>query len=103
MEIIMKHKQNVHLNRSMQEIIFVLLLIAVIAVMFCWYTNQNRLRMIERNKTYAFDSAQLKAVQIDNELNNALLRTRTYSYLIGESLAEPNMPQIGRASCRERV
>lgn len=88
----MKHTQNTHLNRSMQELFFVLPLLAVVIVIFCWYTNQNRQRIIERNKNYASNSAYLKAVQIDDELNNALLRIRTYSYLIGESLEKPSLP-----------
>lgn len=88
----MENKRNIHSRKSIQEIIFVLPLLAVVIILFCWYTEKNSRRMIERNKNYAADSAHLKAAQIDDELNNAQLRVRTYSYLIGESLTGPQMP-----------
>ncbi|MDE5897962.1 MAG: response regulator, partial [Treponemataceae bacterium] len=88
----MKLSKCIKERKSIQEVIFVLPLIAAVIVIFCWYTKQNSRRMVERNKTYAADSAGLKAAQIDDELNNALLRIRTYSYFIGGSLAEPSLP-----------
>ena len=50
---------------------------------------QNSIRMEERNKNYAADSARQTAEQIDEELNNALDLIKTYTFFIGESLNEP--------------
>ena len=44
---------------------------------------------MEQNKDYAADSARVKAEQIDDELNNALGRIKTYAYFVGASLTEP--------------
>lgn len=76
-------------KKTLQEITFVMILLAAIIVLFQWYTTQNRRRIGERNKNYAADAAQIKAVQIDEELSNALGRINTYSYFVGESLTEP--------------
>lgn len=76
-------------KKTLQEIMYVLVLLIAIIILFQWYTNQNRERIGERNKNYAADSAQMKAAQIDEELSNALGRINTYSYFVGESLTEP--------------
>ncbi len=76
-------------KKSIQEIIYVLLLIAAIMATFCWYTSQNSKRMEERNKNYASDSARSMALKIDDDLNNALSLINTYSYFAEESLSEP--------------
>lgn len=92
MEIIMKQSQTSKSLKLIWEICYALLMIVAVIILFFWYATQNSRRMIERNKMYAADSARLKAAQIDDELNNALLRIRTYSYLIGESLEKPSLP-----------
>ena len=76
-------------RKSLREIGYVLVLLAVIIVLFGWYTSQNRKRMEERNKNYGADSARLLAVKIDDELNNAKNLINTYAYFVGESLTEP--------------
>ena len=76
-------------RKSLQQVVYVLLLLAAIVVLFQWYTTRNRARIEERNRNYAADSAQLKAVQIDGELSNALSRINTYAFFIEESLSEP--------------
>ncbi len=76
-------------RKSLQEAGYVLLLLAAIIVLFHWYTVQNSRRMEERNKDYAADSAQRKAVQIDAELSSALNLINTYSYYVGQSLDGP--------------
>ena len=76
-------------KKYLHEIIYVLFLIAAIIVLFFWYTTQNSTRMEERNKNYAADSARLMAVQINDDLNNALNLIDTYSYFVGQSLSEP--------------
>ena len=78
-------------KKTLQEISYVVLLLAAIVVLFGWYTNQNRNRMEERNKNYAADSARLKVEQIDVELSNALSRISTYAYFLGEGLTEPEV------------
>lgn len=76
-------------KKSVQQIIYVLPLLAAIIILFHWYTMQNSIRMEERNKNYAADSARQTAEQIDEELNNALDLIKTYTFFIGESLNEP--------------
>ena len=76
-------------RKTIQGAVLVLPFLAAVAVLFYWYTVQNSKRMEERNKNYAADSARLKAVQIDNELKNALYLVNTYAYFVGESLTDP--------------
>ena len=76
-------------KKTLQEIIYVIVLLVAIIVLFQWYTVQNKERIGEQNKNYAADAAQIKAVQIDEELSNALGRINTYAYFVGESLSEP--------------
>lgn len=78
-------------EKNLQGWIYVVLLMVGIIILFQWYTAQNRVRMEERNKDYASDSARQTADKIDKELSNALNRIRTYSYFVGESLAEPEI------------
>ncbi len=75
--------------KSLQGVFYVCILLAAVVALFYWYTVQNSKRMEERNKNYAADSARLKAVQIDNELKNALDLVNTYAYFVGESLTDP--------------
>ena len=76
-------------KKSLQEIIYVVFLLIAIVILFHWYTTQSRIRIEERNKNYAADSAWQTAVKINEELNNALDLIKTYTYFIGESLTEP--------------
>ncbi|MDE6567982.1 MAG: response regulator, partial [Lachnospiraceae bacterium] len=76
-------------NKPLQEIIYAIFLLIAIIFLFLWFTEQNSKRTEKQNRDYAADSAQLKSVQIDEELNNALGRIRTYAYFIGEGLTEP--------------
>ena len=78
-------------EKNLQGWIYVVLLMAGIIILFQWYTTQNRVRMEERNKDYAADSARQTADKIDKELSNALNRINTYSYFVGESLTEPEI------------
>ena len=64
-------------KKSLQQVVYVVFLLAAIVVLFQWYTSRNRERIEERNKNYAADAAQLKADQIDGELRNALNRITT--------------------------
>ena len=78
-------------KKSLQQVVYVLFLLSAIIILFQWYTTQNRERIEERNKNYAADSAQLKAVQIDGELSNALSRIGTYAFFVEEGLSEPEV------------
>ena len=44
-------------KKSLQEIIYVVFLLIAIVILFHWYTTQSRIRIEERNKNYAADSA----------------------------------------------
>ena len=76
-------------KKSIQQVGYVLFLLIAIIILFQWYTTRNQERIEERNKNYAADSAQLKAVQIDDELSNALSRISTYAFFVEEGLGEP--------------
>ena len=78
-------------KKSLQEVGYVLILLAAIIVLFQWYTTQNKNRMESRNKNYALDSARQIATRIDEELNNALEMISTYTYFVGKSLTEPEI------------
>ena len=52
-------------KKTLQEIIYVIVLLVAIIVLFQWYTVQNKERIGEQNKNYAADAAQIKAVQIE--------------------------------------
>lgn len=78
-------------RKLLQQIAYVVLLIAGVVVLFQWYTTQNSQRMEERNKNYAADSARLTASKIDEKLENALDLIDTYTYFIGESLTKPEI------------
>ncbi len=78
-------------KKPLQEIIYAVFLLAAIILLFFWFTTQNSRRTEEQNREYAADSARLKSEQIDDELNNALLRINTYAYFVGESLTEPTI------------
>ena len=51
-------------KKPLQEVMYVLGLVAAIVVLFFWYTTQNSSRMEERNKNYAADSARQTATLI---------------------------------------
>lgn len=76
-------------GKLIQELVYVLFLLLIVIIIFHWYKTRNRELIEERNKNYAADSAQLKAVQIDNDLNSALNRISIYSYFVGDSLKNP--------------
>ena len=76
-------------KKSIQEILYVVILLAAMIALFGWYTRQNSVRMEERNKNYAADSARLTAGQLDEELSDALNRIKVHSYFVGEGLSEP--------------
>ena len=76
-------------KKPLQEIIYAVFLFVAIILLFFWFTTQNSRRTEEQNRDYAADSARMKSEQIDDELNNALGRIRTYAFYVGESLTEP--------------
>ena len=78
-------------RKLLQELGSVMILLVAIIILFHWYTTQNRERMVERNKNYATDSAEIKATQVNEEFKNALNLIATYAYFVGESLTEPEM------------
>lgn len=80
-------------RRLTQEVLYIVLVIIAGIFIFLWYTEQNRSRILERNRTYAADCARQTKVQIDETLNNALNRINTYAYFLGEGLSEPVISQ----------
>ena len=45
-------------KKTLQEIIYVIVLLVAIIVLFQWYTVQNKERIGEQNKNYAADAAR---------------------------------------------
>lgn len=80
-------------KKSLQNIIYVVLLFIAIIILFQWYTEKNSRRMEERNKSYAADSARQTVEQIDDELENAQDLISAYTYFMEESLGEPAINQ----------
>jgi len=78
-------------RKYLHKILNVVLLLVAIIILFHWYTEQNRKRMVDRNRIYAADSARQTADQIDKELDNAQDLINTYTYFLGESLTEPKI------------
>ena len=83
--------EDLHMKKKkpLQEIIYAVFLLAAIILLFFRFTAQNSSRTEEQNRDYAADSARMKSGQIDDELNNALGRIKTYAYFVGEGLDEP--------------
>lgn len=76
-------------KKTVQEVIWVVVLLAAMIVLFQWYTTQNSVRMEERNKNYAADAARQTTTRIDEQMDNALELINTYAYFVGEGLREP--------------
>ena len=89
-------------KKPFQEIIYAVFLLVAIILLFFWFMAQNSRRTEQQNRDYAADSAQMKSVQIDDELNNALAQINTYAYFVGESLTKPIItPQILKKNGRK--
>lgn len=69
----------------------VLLLLLAMIIIFLWYTAQNKNRILERNKTYAADSARQISKQIESEFTNAIRRVGNYVYFLNISSEKPNI------------
>lgn len=78
-------------RKTLQEIAYVIIMLAAIIIIFQWYATQNTRRMEERNKSYATDSARQMAGRIDENLENALDSIDMYSYFLGGSLTKPEV------------
>lgn len=76
-------------KKSVQEVVYVVVLLTAMIVLFQWYTTQNSVRMEERNKNYAADSARQTMIRINEQMNNALELIKTYAHFISEGLSEP--------------
>ena len=69
----------------------ILLLLLAMFFIFLWYTAQNKHRILERNKTYAADSAQQVAEQIDRDFLGAVQQVRNYVYFLNIGSERPNI------------
>ncbi len=78
-------------KRTVQGIVHIGALLAVIFVLFIWYAEENNKRILNLNKNYAADSAWQTAQRIESELENALGRIGTYAYFLSESLQKPEV------------
>ena len=76
-------------KKPVQQVVYVSLLLVAVVVLFQWYTVQNKVRMEERNKNYAADSAHMKVSQINNEFKNALNLIKANTFFLEKSLSSP--------------
>ncbi|MDE5696480.1 MAG: response regulator [Lachnospiraceae bacterium] len=76
-------------KKSAQEVIGIVVLLTAMIALFRWYTTQNSIRLEERNKNYAADSARQTTTRIDEQMNNALELINTYAHFVGEGLRQP--------------
>ena len=76
-------------KKSLQDVLIVVFLLVAVVILFCWFTTQNSVRMEERNKNYASDSARQTMTRINEEMNNGLALITTYAYFVGEGLSTP--------------
>ncbi|MCM1121159.1 MAG: response regulator [Eubacterium sp.] len=76
-------------KKSLQEMIYAAFLLAAMIILFFWFTERSGSRTEEQNREYAADSARLKAQQINDELNNALSRIKTYAYFMEDGMSGP--------------
>ena len=76
-------------KKTIQEVVCVVVLLAAMIGLFQWYTTQNSIRMEERNKNYAADSARQTTTRINEKMNNALELIHTYAYFVSEGLKQP--------------
>ena len=82
---------NIKIKKVPWKIAGVLLLLLAMIIIFLWYTAQNKNRILERNKTYAADSARQIAKQIDSEFSGAIRRVSNYVYFLNISSERPNI------------
>ncbi len=78
-------------KKSLQQFIYIFVLMAAVIALFQWYAVQNKKRISEQNKNYAMDSARQMAVRIDDELKSALNLIDTYTYFLDKSLTGPEI------------
>ncbi len=76
-------------KKSLQDVLIVVFLLVAVVILFCWFTTQNSVRMEERNKNYASDSARQTMTRINEEMNNGLALITTYAHFVGEGLSTP--------------
>lgn len=76
-------------KKSLWNITYLLFLLAAVIMLFYWYAAQNDKRIESQNRIYATDSAKQTGNRVGDEFKNALNRIKTYSFFLGESLAEP--------------
>ncbi len=76
-------------KKSLQDVLIVVFLLVAVVILFCWFTTQNSVRMEERNKNYASDSARQTMTRINEEMNNGLALITTYAYFVSEGLSTP--------------
>ena len=69
-------------KKTWKNIIYVLVILAVIFLLFQWYSRTNTERITTQNLNYAMDSAHQTAERIEGEFRNAAQRLRTYSYTV---------------------
>ena len=69
-------------KKTWKNVLYVLVILALIFLLFQWYSKTNKERITTQNLNYAMDSARQTAARIEDEFRNAVQRIRTYSYTI---------------------
>ena len=64
-------------KKTWKNIIYVFVILALVILLFQWYSKANKERITTQNLNYAMDSAHQTAERIEDELSNAVQRVRT--------------------------
>ena len=72
-------------KNTWKNILYICILLAAICLLFYWYSTANSRRIEKQNLNYAMDSAEQTSQSIGGQFDNALLRIRNFSYLLGAS------------------
>ncbi len=78
-------------KRSWKNIIYILVVLIAVILIFLWYSAENKKRIEWQNLNYARDCAQQTASRIEGELQSAVQRIRTYSYLVRSTTNDANV------------
>ena len=78
-------------KKTWQNVLYISILMAAVCLLFIWYSAMNSRRIEECNLNYAMDSARQTVLRIESELLNASRRIRNYTYLLSETLNEPEV------------
>lgn len=73
-------------KKTWKNAVYIFVVLALIILLFQWYSRKNSERIEMQNLNYAMDSARQTASRIETEFQNAVQRIRTYTYIVNTVL-----------------